>query len=193
MFHPPESFVERLNSEFRGRLRLRWSLERGEWHIEQKVRRGIFPGERPTNDKRGWDETSDSYIRHRDGVVLVVAVRTGDRMPCPRCHSELKVPFMVTNVVTCGLCKIRGKQSHWPVMFVPLNDDLINYLKKIDPENPISEGLAEQLDQQNELYAQVMEQDAVNQGVAAFEQDYRRVVGIPRVGLTGSTKMWTKD
>ena len=64
--NPPESFVEKLDREFRGRLRIRWSTERQEWHIEQKIRRGLFPGTKPS--KLGWDDTTDAYIRHRDGV-----------------------------------------------------------------------------------------------------------------------------
>jgi hypothetical protein len=41
---PPELFVEKLEREFGRRLRIRWSHERSEWHIEQKIRRGLFPG-----------------------------------------------------------------------------------------------------------------------------------------------------
>lgn len=179
----PESFVERLNSVFRGRLRIRWSSERNEWHVEQKVRRGIFPGQKPAKAKV-WDESMDSFIRHRDGTVLVVAVRTGDRMPCPVCNYTLRVPFMQTHLVTCPYCKLKGRHSHIPALFIPLNDSLIEYLQKIDPESDVSQRLAEDLDRQNELLAQSMEQDAVNAGIAGFEQDYRRVVGIPMVGYT---------
>lgn len=188
MYTPPESFVEKLEREFRGRLRIRWSQERHEWQIEQRIRRGLFPGVKPT--KRGWDESSDRYIRHRDGVVHVLSVRTGTTMDCPRCRTEMKVPFMETHFVHCPLCKLRGFTNAWAVVHFPLGDSLIDYLKKIDPENPISERLAADLDRQNEKLAEVMEQDALNAGTAAFEQDYRRIVGIPQTFLSGNTKMW---
>lgn len=185
---PPELFVEKLDREFNRRLRIRWSHERSEWHIEQKIRRGLFPGERPS--KKGWDETTDAYIRHRDGVIHVLSVRTGTVMNCPICNTEMKVPYMVTHYVHCPLCKMRGFTRGFAVVHFPLGDALIDYLRRIDPDNPISERLSEDLDRQNEALAATMEQDAVNQGTAAFEDDYRRIVGIPTTHLSGSTKMW---
>jgi hypothetical protein len=111
-------------------------------------------------------------------------------MDCPRCRTEMKVPYMETHFVHCPLCKLRGFTNAWAVVHFPLGDSLIDYLKKIDPENPISERLAADLDRQNEKLAAVMEQDALNAGTAAFEQDYRRLVGIPQTFLSGNTKMW---
>lgn len=188
--YPPDSFVEKLEREFRGRLRVRWSAERNEWHIEQKIRRGLFPGTKPS--KLGWDETTDAYIRHRDGVVHVMSVRTGTLMDCPKCGTELKVPYMETHFVSCPLCKLRGFTNAYSVVFFPLGDSLIDYLKKIDPENPISERLNEDMDRQNELLAETMERDALREGTAAASERYNRIVGIPQVGLSGKTKFWQR-
>jgi hypothetical protein len=58
--------------------------------------------------KKGWDESTDAYIRHRDGVIHVLSVRTGTVMDCPICGTEMKVPYMVTHYVHCPLCKMRG-------------------------------------------------------------------------------------
>jgi hypothetical protein len=176
-------FEDKLHSAFRGRLRIRWSLERGEWHIEQRVKRGLFAGQRPT--KRGWDETHDRYIQNRDGVILIMSIRTGDRMPCPRCGSELKVPYYETHHVKCELCSLRGKPKHVAAVYMPLGDKLIGYLKSIDPENPISESLAEDLDRQNMALAASMERDALRESEAAFHLNYNRVVGIPEWGYAG--------
>ena len=186
--NPPDSFVEKLDREFRGRLRIRWSTERQEWHIEQKIRRGLFPGTKPS--KLGWDDTTDAYIRHRDGVVQVMSVRTGTLMDCSRCGTELKVPYMETHFVSCPYCKLRGKNSTFAAVHFPLGDSLIDYLKKIDPENPASERLAEDLDRQNEMLSATMERDALREGSAAAAERYNRLVGIPQVGLSGKTKMW---
>jgi hypothetical protein len=182
--HAPDSFVDLLSSSFRGRLRIRWSHERNEWHIEQFVKRGLFPGQKPP--KRGaWDETRDAYIRERDGVVCVLAVRTSDRMPCPRCGTQLKVPFNVTEVLNCDFCRLRGKPHAIPAMFVPLNDHLINYLKSIDPTNPANEKLNEQLDRENAVLEERLADNAVDPTVAAFSDDYNRLVGIPTFGYGG--------
>jgi hypothetical protein len=189
--HAPDSFVEKLEREFRGRLRLRWSHERNEWHVEQKIRRGLFPGTKPS--KKGWDETADAYIRHRDGVLYIMSVRTGTAMDCFRCGTELKVPYMETHFVSCPLCKVRGYTNAYPVVFFPLGDSLIDYLRKIDPENPISERLNEDMERQNELLADQMERDALRMGEAAAHERYNRLVGIPQTGWTqGTTKMWNR-
>jgi hypothetical protein len=191
VYTPPDSFVEKLEREFRGRLRVRWSRERNEWHIEQKIKRGLFPGTKPS--KRGWDETADAYIRHRDGTIFVMAVRTGSLMDCPRCGTELKVPYMETHFVRCPLCQLRGYTNAYPVVFFPLGDGLIDYLRKIDPENPLSERLNEDLERQNELLAETMERDALRLGEAAAHERYNRIVGIPQTGWTqATTKMWQR-
>jgi hypothetical protein len=184
----PESFVEKLEREFRGRLRIRWSVERREWHIEQKVARGLFPGTKPT--KRGWDETVDKYVQHRDGYVFIMAVRDGDRMPCFRCGHELKVPYMQTTHVKCQYCTLMGRPTYNAAVYMPLGDKLIDHLKSIDPENPISEKLVERLDRENEQMEARMMADAVRPAEAQFNDDYRRVVGIPTAHLSGKTKMW---
>jgi hypothetical protein len=178
----PESFVEKLESEFRGRLRIRWSTERGEWQVEQKIRRGLFPGTKPS--KRGWDESTDAYVRYRDGYLHVLSVRTGDRMPCPRCGHELKVPFMETHVLRCAYCRMQGKEPHIPAVFIPLGDSLIYHLKRLDPENPISERLGEDIDRANAALAASNERDALNAGDAKAHEDYNKIVGIPQFGYS---------
>jgi hypothetical protein len=184
----PESFVEKLDQEFRGRLRVRWSTQRHGWVIEQKVKRGLFPGTRPA--KKGWDESTDKYVQHRDGYIEVMEVRTGTLMDCPRCGHEIKVPFLETEHVKCLYCQLIGRQTYVAAVHMPLGDLLINHLKSIDPENPISERLADDLERKNQALAASMERDAVNKGSAGFEDNYRRIVGIPTVHLSGRTGMW---
>ena len=119
-----------------------------------------------------------------------MSVRTGTLMDCPRCGTELKVPYMETHLVSCPYCKLRGKNSTFAAVYFPLGDSLIDYLKTIDPENPASERLAEDLDRQNEMLSAMMERDALRDGTAAAAERYNRLVGIPQVGLSGKTKMW---
>jgi len=180
---PPDSFIDKLESAFGGRLRIRWSHRRKAWLIEQRVARGLFPGTKPT--QKDWDETNDRYVQSRDGVVEVVEVRTGTLMDCPRCNTPLKVPFGQTEVIRCSYCRLRGKEPHIAAVYLPLGDQLIDYLKRLDPTNPISESLNDDLDRANEALERAMEQDAANAGIAGFEDAYRRIAGIPMVGYTG--------
>lgn len=132
----------------------------------------------------------DAYVRNRDGYIHVMSVRTGDRMPCPKCGHDLKVPFMQTNVIQCAYCKLLGKNSSVPALFIPLGDALIGYLKKIDPENALSEGLNERLDLEDDAYRREQENRVLRPTEAAFEDDYRRIVEIPTAHLSGRTAFW---
>lgn len=181
--HAPESFVEKLESTFRSRLRVRWSVQRGAFIIEQKVRRGLFPGHKPT--RKGWDETNDKYVQARDGVVEIMEVRTGTLMDCPKCGHQLKVPFMHSTAIRCDYCRLQGKEPAVNAVFMPLGDALIDYLKSIDPENPISESLADDVDRANCSLEASMENDAMNSTEASLRDRYKRMVGIPQVGYTG--------
>lgn len=184
--HAPESFVEKLDREFRGRLRIRWSNERSAWLIEQRVRRGLFPGQKPT--RKGWDESSDRYTQYRDGTIEVMEVRTGTLMDCRRCGSELKVPFMDTTAIRCNYCRMRGHDPSMAAVFIPLNDTLINHLKSIDPSNPISESLADDVDRANEFLDASRERDVMTYVEAGNRERYNRLVGNLQIGYTGREK-----
>jgi hypothetical protein len=189
VFYPPDSFTDKLESTFKGRLRCRWSRQRAAWLIEQKVRRGIFPGS-DKGAKAGWDETSDRYVQHRDGVIEIMEVRTGTLMDCPRCKHEVKVPYGYTGQLVCKYCQLQGRRPNIVVAFIPLGDQLITYLLGIDPDNPISEDLAADVDRRNAALVAEMENDAIRPTEAAFEDDYRRIRGIPTAHLSGRTAMW---
>ena len=63
--------LERLDREFRGRLRLRWSNRKQEFQLEQKVRRALAEG--PVKDSQ-----DDDGIRRRDGYLYVLQEHPGD-------------------------------------------------------------------------------------------------------------------
>lgn len=172
----PQEFVERLERMFDGRLRIRWSQSQREWHIEQKVGFGRIPPARI-------DEGSDDLIRARDGYHFVMAVRQGDRMPCPKCGLTLRVPVRDTVDVHCGYCKLRGRTSSVVCGYWPLDDTLLTHLRKIDPTRDVD--LAAEADAQNVLLLKSMEDDAVAAGNAEASDLYNRIVGIPQVGYTG--------
>src|SRR5687767_7794014 len=80
----PDRFQLRLEEVFGRRFRIRWSLRKGAWHIEQRVGRAALAPLRIAE----WD---DSLIRARDGYALVMEVRPGTTMPCPFCHGKVEV------------------------------------------------------------------------------------------------------
>lgn len=174
----PQEFVDRLHRIFDGRLRIRWSKSLHEFHIEQKVGRAALPPIRI-------DEGNDDLIRARDGYMFVMSVRTGDRMPCPECHLTLRVPVRDTWEITCGYCQLKGRRRSVVAGFWPLDDTLLDYLRKIDPLRGKQSEQAEEADRHNQFLLASQENDAMAPGYAAFDDNYNRLVGIPQVGYTG--------
>lgn len=176
--HAPQQFVDRLEREFRGRLRIRYSHKEHSWEIEQRVGRAIQPDRYiPLND--------DDAIRARDGYLHVMSVRTGDRMPCPRCRMELKVPFNQTVDINCGFCELKGKQTHIVAGYYTLDgDDLIQHLRRIDPERGASVELARDADRRNQALEASHERAALDASYGVT-QDFNRLYGIQQVGYTG--------
>jgi hypothetical protein len=178
MYTVPADFAARLHREFDGRLRLRWSNARHEFHLEQKVRRGLADGlVRDTHD--------DAGIRRRDGYLYILSIRPGTRMPCPRCASELQVPVHEIREVSCGYCKLKGQEHRVAAGFFPLNDSLIDYLKRLDPEREASRRLRQQVDGHNLATQTRLEQSVSNATTDAANDDFNRIAGIPSVGYTG--------
>lgn len=174
----PESFTELLQDAFDGRLRIRWSAKEHEFHIEQKVGHGRMSPIRI-------DEGRDDLIRARDGYHFVMSVRTGDRMPCPSCNYELKVPVMDTWDIICPTCSTMNRKTSVVAGFWPLNDRLIEHLKKIDPLRDHQDEVAATADRYNERLLQSQEDDAMRPGEAYANDSYNRLVGIQQVGYTG--------
>jgi len=183
----PVRFVERLKSLFDNRLRVRWSNAREEWHIEQQIARGHLTN-MPVRDD------DDELIRARDGYAFVLAIRSGDRMPCPVCGAPLKVPVLRFGEATCGFCQLRGKDGRYPAGMFPLDGDMVlDHLKKLDPMRGYRDGLAEMLDARNAALEAARERDFSDTIQAATLENYNKMVGIPQWGYTGKEKMWLKE
>jgi hypothetical protein len=132
----PDSFTDQLSSQFHNRFRLRWSDKRQEFHLEQKVFTGQVMEPPPIDPESGhFDTYSDEWIRARDGYFYVMTIRAGDRMPCPICHSTLKVPVMETREMWCDECRKRGNDGRYVAAFYPLGEVLLDHLRDIDPQN----------------------------------------------------------
>jgi hypothetical protein len=178
MYSVPESFASRLEEVFRGRLRIRWSIKQGEFHVEQRVGRGVFVPYRIS-------EIDDSLIRARDGYAFVLAVRPGTRMPCPHCGLEVKVPVMEFSETKCDYCRMKGRDGRYRAAYFPLGETLIDHLKKIDPERGATRELAEASDRQNRAVLASREREISNTIEASTKENFNRLVGIQQVGYTG--------
>lgn len=174
----PDSFVARLASVFDNRLRIRWSDREGCFHIEQRVGRATIA---PVFI----DSTRDDLIRARDGFHPIMTVQPGDRMPCPECHYQLHVPVMDTWDMRCPYCETKGRSTRVVAGYWPLNDLLIEHLRKIDPLRGASTELAEEADRHNRLLLKAQEDEAFAPGFDAFDSNYNNLVGIPQTGYTG--------
>jgi hypothetical protein len=175
----PADFVSRLDRIFEGRLRIRWSFQRHEWHIEYKVAPGQilnFPVQ--SNDDRA--------IRAKDGYAFILAIRNGDRMPCPKCGYEVKVPLFEIAEVVCEYCTLQGRDGRYPAAYFPLEGDrLITYLSRLDPTRTWREGIAKLADAANERILKQKERDFENHIEAATKENFTDLLNIQSVGYTG--------
>lgn len=178
MRNPPDSFKESLDKQFNGKLRIRWSDKEQEWQIEEKISRASLPDQLVDD----WD---DHAIRARDGYGYVCGVRPGDRMPCPKCGTELKVPVNHFAEVKCDYCRLKGRNSSIIAGFFELGDMLLEHLRRLDPirgwrdkfiYGTFDEHRQAQIDKEIENMSPI------------WSDAYKRLVGIPMVGYTSKEK-----
>lgn len=176
----PQRFVDQLNSEFDGRLRIRWSEKEREWRLEQKVGNAVTA-------PIAFDSGRDDLICACDGYAYVLSVKQGDRMCCPKCEwRELRVPVREFAHVGCQ-CGYKGI-----VGFFHLDDNLITHLRMIDPTRGRSKDLVRALDYRNERRLELAEEAAIGNGNAKANEDYNQLVGIPQFGYSHA-KHWPSD
>ena len=173
----PVEFAERLHSVFDGRLRIRWSNVTNDYQIEQKVARGII------NFPPGLSE--DETIRLQDGYIFVMSIRNGDRMPCPRCGSTLRVPLREIKELSCPSCKTNHSEHRTAAGFFPLDDSLIQHLESIDPLKGMSRALRNKIDAHNEKYTADQRQKVLDDAWSKGAEDFNRIAGIPTKGYSG--------
>ena len=177
--HIPQSFRDRLQTDFDGRFRIRWSDARGEFHIEQKLAPAQIL-EPPLRSDGTWDTYNDDYIRSRDGYGYVMSVRQGDRMPCMRCRSTIKVPIRETREAVCHLCNKRHKAA-----FYPLDDLLLLHLRWIDPVHGGISRVRKYVNERNAQHDRTRNNDAYREIDAATSDNFGRLFDIQQVGYTG--------
>jgi hypothetical protein len=172
----PASFRASLERQFDGRLRVRWSEAKGEWHIEQKMARSRLARRRVAAGTVEHDEV----VRAADGYVFVLAVRPGNRVPCPKCGKVLGIPELRMKRSTCPLC------SHsFLAVYYPLGDMLLEHLRYTDPYR---DGLDRIFKAQEDAEQQVkaaQHRERHNEGEALWKDHFTQIAGIQSVGYTG--------
>lgn len=175
----PTRLQEKLDREFGGRIRIRWSDFRQEWHVEQKVGRATHPKFYVSNE-------DDLAVRARDGFSLVMRIRPGDRMPCPACGTTLKVPVNEIREVTCEYCRYRGHDGRHVASYFDLDSDrLVEHLIRIDPTRHWSHKLVERLDAANDALLKQREREFKNTIESVTKDNFRQIADIPMTGYTG--------
>lgn len=177
---PPKEFVSDLERNFHGRMRIRWSNRKNEWQIEEKVMRGLLPDVYVS-------EENDTAIRLRDGYGLVCAVKVGDRMPCPRCKMELKVPIHEFAEVRCPFCTHQGRSESVVAGYFDLNDRLIQHLRRISAEYAWRDEILPELKKDLAAVEASQERELDNMAQAVVSYGYNRMNEVLQTGYTAKT------
>lgn len=179
VYSVPSGFAARFLAEFPD-YRIRWSLRRAAWQIEQRCGRGALPPFRIA-------EEDDTLIRARDGYWLVMEIQAGDRMPCKglvdahtnqRCGLTLSVPTRKTAEVVCQACKRKGRDGRQMACYWPLDECLLEYLRLGDPLRGGTSRLKRLSDQANHARMAAADRKASNEVQAATIDAYDTLVGI---------------
>lgn len=182
----PDQFAQRLQDTFDGRLRIRWSHKAQEFRIEQKVGNAVVAPIKIDADR-------DDLICARDGYDYVLSIRNGTRMPCPSCQfTELSVPALEFAHIRCPYCASQGRDGRVTAGYWPLEDALIDHLRKIDPLRGQTFELSKAADRKNRALLQSNENSISDIVTSKAEEDYNDLVGIPSFGYATS-KMWPSD
>lgn len=184
LYRVPEEFKQRLQEEFGDKIRVRWSDKWNEWHVEQKVRRGLAA---PPSKV---DPYSDDQIRHNDGYMWIMSVKQGSKFDCPQCGLTLHAPTRATEHVVCGHCKLKGYNAHWLACHWPLDETLVQHLKKLQWE---LDDTRHTLAKADVAMRKLQERAFLDPTVAAWEDAHGRLAGILQTGYTGKEHMWLRD
>lgn len=185
LYNVPEGFQERLDQEFgEGKIRVRWSDQWDEWHVEQRVRRGVVGIGSATERWR------DDVIRYRDGYVWIMSLKQGTRFPCPKCGLTLKAPTRATEMVSCEHCRLKGYDHHWMACHWPMDETLIDHLKEL--ERGIDTRI-EDLQQARVAHQKMQQRRVLEPTLAGIEDNFNLGMGIQSVGYTGREKAWIRD
>lgn len=196
MYSVPSSVAERVQREFNGRLRIRFSDKKRAFQVEARTHRGLsdipLPENVPSDVAAKLKAVFyDDLQRARDGYSLVMEVQPGDRMPCPNCHMELKVPHRKTAEVNCEYCRVMGRDGRTTAGYWPLDSEsFFERLRYLDPQRGYRRS-GKQVDEANKRRQEIEEKDALNLLQSVNRDEYRNFAGILQTGTTTKNSAWT--
>lgn len=171
--HVPDWFAQQLAVESDSRLRVRWSQRSHRFCVEVKAGRAIIPS-RPISPD------DDEAIRARDGFNLILEIAPGDRTECPGCSRITRIPIRKVAEAKCEWC---GKVFR--ACFFPLNEDLLLYLRYIDPDRGGIERVFRDMDAGQAQFEARRRRERHNRTEDLWKDHWNQVVGIPSVGYAG--------
>jgi hypothetical protein len=186
MRYAPPEFLTRLQHEFAGRFRVRWSPIRHRWQVEEKVDSGSV--DVPLVD----DRDHDDWHRTRDGYVLYAEISPGTTTPCPSivdhlgtvCGADMKAEPYALKQVPCPSC---GQKT--VTGFFPLGEALLEQLRFTDPNRGGYERNHPRLIRaRNERMKELRIKAAYREAAAVGRDDAR--LDIAKRGYTGREGMW---
>jgi hypothetical protein len=184
----PEWFLNQLKQEHDGRLRIRWSPARFRWQIEQKVDISKLA---PFHI----DSLDDDAIRAVDGYARVCEISPGTLTPCTNtgldgrmCGHDLRAPFGQFVQVRCPRCRADGFHGGQILSHFELDDNLLQHLRRIDPNRGAYEATRDKL--------RVHNRTLMDSRIEAAKREMRAVafddakVCITKRGYSGKDTMW---
>ena len=183
----------RLQRDFGGRFRVRWTGNRGgEFLVEQKLAPGQVI-EPPTRSDKSYNTNDDAYIQARDGFGFVFSIRPGTRMPCPIDGTTLDVPIRQTRETVCPTCRKAGREGRYRAAYYPIDSEVwIEHLRFLDPLSGGVYRVRERVLADNARREKSMENDALNQVDAAGLDNFGKLFDIKSVGYTGKEHAWVR-
>lgn len=174
----PQWFEEALEAQFDGDLRIRWSDQRKEWHIEQRVGRAMLaPG--PVGQ-------DDRLIRARDGYSFFGAVQAIPRRPCETCGFPIEAPHLRWAEVRCAYCASQGESGRQILAYFPLGHALLQHLRKHDPTKDRIKTNIREIDLHNRR-RDIAQERAASGESQDYLTDWVTTEHFPVAGLPGKT------
>lgn len=191
----PDDFRREFLSEFPD-YRIRWSLKKAAWQIEQRVGvKGALPPFRID------DAADDSLIRARDGYWLVMETQPGSRMACPalitrsprqECGTTLSIPPRWYGEVRCPVCVRAGRDGRTIAGNWQFDGVLLDHLRSTNPlthgivkkDGKVQTRAAWQADEQNRQRDRNQERELAERSQSLDYVDLRWLKAIPTAGMT---------
>jgi hypothetical protein len=196
-YRVPADWKRRFLAEFPD-YRVRWSIRKGMWQVEQSFGRGALPPVRID------DGAHDDLIRARDGYWLVMEFLPGDRFACPAvlsqyprtvCGWTLRAPTRKRAEVKCPACRKAGRDGRTVAGFYPFDEALLDDLRRTNPltwgvvkhNGKVQTRAALEADRANELLLREAERRQRDAITSIDAVDHRWITGIDSTGWGGKT------